>query len=87
MMNLRRYGTAPFRVAVIHGGPGAGGEMAPVACRLAEKHGVLEPNQTANSIQGQVEELREILRSNAATPVVLVGFSWVAASGSTQRRR
>jgi len=29
--NLRQYGNAPFSVAVIHGGPGASGEMAPVA--------------------------------------------------------
>jgi pimeloyl-ACP methyl ester carboxylesterase len=28
--NLRTYGKAPFDVAVVHGGPGAGGEMAPV---------------------------------------------------------
>jgi pimeloyl-ACP methyl ester carboxylesterase len=52
--------------------------MAPVACRLAEKHGVLEPIQTANSVQGQVEELPDVLLSNATTPVVLVGFSWGA---------
>jgi hypothetical protein len=31
MKNLRTYGKAPFSVAVIHGGPGGGGEAAPVA--------------------------------------------------------
>ena len=31
MKNLKVYGNAPFNVAVIHGGPGAPGEMAPVA--------------------------------------------------------
>ena len=31
LINPRTYGDAPFRVAVIHGGPGAAGEMAPVA--------------------------------------------------------
>ena len=35
MSNLRTYGEPPFGVAVIHGGPGAGGEMAPVARVLA----------------------------------------------------
>jgi hypothetical protein len=31
MNNLRKYGIGPFSVAVIHGGPGASGSMAPVA--------------------------------------------------------
>ena len=31
MKNLRKYGKPPFNVAVIHGGPGVPGEMAPVA--------------------------------------------------------
>jgi pimeloyl-ACP methyl ester carboxylesterase len=75
---LRKYGVAPFRVAVIHGDPGAGGEMSPVARRLSEKCGVLERLQTAASINGQIEELRDVLLSNAAVPVVLVGFSWGA---------
>ncbi|NBD34478.1 MAG: alpha/beta hydrolase, partial [Chloroflexi bacterium] len=35
MNPLRTYGHPPFDVAVIHGGPGAGGEMAPVAHELA----------------------------------------------------
>jgi hypothetical protein len=29
MENPRKYGSAPFNTAVVHGGPGAGGEMAP----------------------------------------------------------
>jgi hypothetical protein len=36
MKNLRKYGEEPFEVAVIHGGPGAPGEMAPVAGELAQ---------------------------------------------------
>jgi hypothetical protein len=40
MKNLRKYGKPPFSVAVIHGGPGAGGEMAPVAWELASDCGV-----------------------------------------------
>jgi len=46
MKNFRKYGKPPFRVAVIHGGPGAGGEMAPVVRELASDCGVLEPIQT-----------------------------------------
>lgn len=43
---LRTYGQAPFKGAVLHGGPGAPGEMAPVAKELARFCGVLEPLQT-----------------------------------------
>jgi pimeloyl-ACP methyl ester carboxylesterase len=75
---LRTYGTAPFEVAVIHGGPGAGGEMAPVARELASVRGVLEPIQTATTLEGQVEELREVLAQHARPPVVLIGYSWGA---------
>lgn len=65
-------------VAVIHGGPGAGGEMAPVARRLASKRGVLEPIQTATSLQGQVEELKSTLEHGGDPPLTLIGFSWGA---------
>jgi pimeloyl-ACP methyl ester carboxylesterase len=78
MNNVRWYGQAPFSVAVIHGGPGAGGEMAPVARELSSRRGVLEPIQTATSLQGQVEELRTVLESHAGLPVTLIGFSWGA---------
>ena len=78
MKNLRVYGVAPFNVAVIHGGPGAGGEMAPVARQLSSSRGVLEPTQTARSLEGQVEELREVLIRCGDLPVTLIGFSWGA---------
>lgn len=76
--NLRFHGAAPFRVAVIHGGPGAAGEMAPVARRLSQNRGVLEPLQTAHSIEGQIEELRDLLSKHSQTPAVLIGYSWGA---------
>ena len=75
---LRTHGEPPFRVAVIHGGPGAAGEMAPVARELASDWGVLEPLQTAASLQGQVEELRSVLEQQGQAPVTLIGFSWGA---------
>ena len=78
MKNLRKYGKSPFSVVVVHGGPGAAGEMAPVACELASTYGVLEPIQTAMSLEGQVEELKTVLENNADLPVTLVGFSWGA---------
>ena len=79
--NLRFHGAAPFRVAAIHGGPGAAGEMAPVARRLSRNHGVLEPLQTERSIEGQIEELREVLSKFSQTPAVLIGYSWGAWLG------
>jgi hypothetical protein len=64
MQNPTRYGKPPFRVAVIHGGPGAGGEMAPVASELSRSQGILEPLQTALSLPEQVEELKSIWLSD-----------------------
>ncbi len=76
--NPRAYGTPPFTIAVIHGGPGAGGEMAPVARALSAHFGVLEPIQTALTLDGQVEELHQALEAHAELPLVLVGYSWGA---------
>jgi pimeloyl-ACP methyl ester carboxylesterase len=76
--NLRKYGKAPFKIAVIHGGPGAPGQMAPVARELSADWGVLEPLQTATSIDGQVRELKEVLEENGEPPFTLLGSSWGA---------
>jgi pimeloyl-ACP methyl ester carboxylesterase len=78
MKNVRTYGNAPFNVAVIHGGPGAPGELAPVARELARTHGVLEPLQTASTLQGQIIELETVVRGSGHPPVVLIGHSWGA---------
>jgi pimeloyl-ACP methyl ester carboxylesterase len=78
MRNLRTYGKPPFKVAVIHGGPGAAGEMAPVAQKLSSDWGVLEPLQTKSTIEGQIEELKTVLEKKANLPVTLIGFSWGA---------
>lgn len=78
MKSLRKYGKIPFDVAVIHGGPGTAGEMAPVARKLAIDRGVLEPFQTAFSIKAQIHELKAILSQKGMPPVTLIGFSWGA---------
>jgi pimeloyl-ACP methyl ester carboxylesterase len=78
MTALRRYGSAPYSVAVVHGGPGAAGEMAPVARALSAGRGVLEPLQNAATLEGQVQELRDVLAGHADLPVTLVGHSWGA---------
>jgi pimeloyl-ACP methyl ester carboxylesterase len=76
--NLRKYGHKPFRVVVIHGGPGAPGEMAPVARELCSDMGILEPLQTKGTVEGQVEELKSTLENNGSPPLVVIGFSWGA---------
>jgi pimeloyl-ACP methyl ester carboxylesterase len=52
--------------------------VAPVARELANEWGVLEPLQTAVSVRGQVEELKNAIEQEAELPVVLIGFSWGA---------
>jgi pimeloyl-ACP methyl ester carboxylesterase len=52
--------------------------MAPVAQELACHWGVLEPIQTAASLDGQIEELRTILNNHGSLPVAAIGFSWGA---------
>ncbi len=78
MDNLRKCGTAPYRVALIHGGPGAPGSMAGLARLLSGDYGVLEPLQTADSVEGQIAELRELLSQYGHVPVALIGHSWGA---------
>ncbi|PKL57949.1 MAG: alpha/beta hydrolase, partial [Methanomicrobiales archaeon HGW-Methanomicrobiales-5] len=75
---VRKWGAGPFPVAVIHGGPGAPGEMAPVARELSAIKSVLEPFQTETSLEGQIQELRSVLSDHGRVPVTLIGFSWGA---------
>lgn len=81
MDNLRKYGKSPFSVALIHGGPGMPGEMAPVAQELSSRRGILEPLQTAVSLEGQVRELYDVLKDNSSLPVTIIGWSWGAMLG------
>lgn len=78
MNSIRTYGKPPFEMAVIHGGPGAPGEMAPVARELSGTWSVLEPFQMESTLEGQVQELRAVLEGNGDPPISLVGHSWGA---------
>lgn len=78
MKNLRKYGNPPYKAAVIHGGPGAPGGMAPVARELSLLWGILEPLQTAVTLEGQVQELKFVIEANTEAPVILIGHSWGA---------
>jgi len=44
--------------------------MAPVARELSSEMGVLEPLQTADSIDGQVEELKDVLETHGTPPLI-----------------
>lgn len=78
MKPLRIWGEAPYKAAVVHGGPGSAGALGPLARELSKSVGVLEPLQTKKSIDGQIKELAAILKKSAVIPVVLIGHSWGA---------
>ena len=63
---------------VVHGGPGAPGEMAYVAKRLSGKFGVIEPFQTLRTVEGQIEELHSAIIETCELPAVVIGHSWGA---------
>ncbi len=73
--NRRLHGLPPYRVAVVHGGPGATGSVADLASELGRYFGTIEPFQTRESIDELVSELRDLLPDS---PVVLIGHSWGA---------
>jgi len=81
MTNMRKYGKPPYTVSVVHGGPGALGEVALVARELSSLVGILEPLQTATTLEEQVSELHTVLQENAVLPATLVGHSWGAWLG------
>ncbi len=78
LVNPRTYGREPFRTVVVHGGPGAPGEMAPVARELSDARGVLEPLQTVSGAIAQVRELASLVQLYGRAPVHLIGWSWGA---------
>ena len=78
MEEFRLHGSPPYSIVMVHGGPGAAGEMYSVADHLSGLCGVLEPFQTGMSIEEQVSELGNMIMENCRLPVILVGFSWGA---------
>ncbi len=78
-IEVRCYGRGGPTVALLHGGPGAPGQMAPLARDLADGFTVLEPLQRRSgvaplTVAGHVEDLAAVLPEGAA----LVGWSWGA---------
>ncbi len=80
-LTVLTHGAPPYRVAVLHGGPGAPGSAAPIARELARSCSVLEPLQSARGLPGQLGELREQLQQHAELPLTLIGWSYGALLG------
>jgi pimeloyl-ACP methyl ester carboxylesterase len=78
---IRKYGNEPWTVGLLHGGPGAAGEMKPVAQVLSVDSGGLEFLQTARSVDDQIEELHKQITSVTHSPLTLIGYSWGAWLG------
>lgn len=78
MEDIRIYGNKPYEIAVIHGGPGAPGSLKKLAEELSKTYSILEPFQTADSIEGQIKELKHQIEQFTELPIVLIGHSWGA---------
>jgi pimeloyl-ACP methyl ester carboxylesterase len=74
----RLYREAPFRSVLVHGGPGALGELAPVAKTLSENTGTIEAQIAADSVEGQINEVSACLDRAEDGKTLLFGHSWGA---------
>ena len=84
-MRIRRHGTSGPLVIVLHGGPAATGEAAPIARGLADSFRVLEPWQRGSgdgplTVARHVEDLHELVAEQSGRDArpALVGESWGA---------
>lgn len=77
---VRRHGSAGPLVLCLHGGPGAPGEVAPVAQRLGMIFRVLEPYErrsgtTPLSLAVHTADLAQLVREDVAPTAAVIGFS------------
>lgn len=77
---VRLYGKEPYRVVLVHGGPGAIGSLKGFSEEFSElsKLGVVEAIQSKYSIAELIEELYCQIRDNCTGKVSLIGHSWGA---------
>ncbi|MBU0497495.1 MAG: alpha/beta hydrolase, partial [Candidatus Thermoplasmatota archaeon] len=74
-MKFRKYGENLPEMALVHGGPGACGELSLLAQTLSEKVSVLEPLLTPPSLNQQLIELEYLIRTYCKHPTVILGHS------------
>lgn len=74
----KKHGEAPYRLIVLHGGPGAPGQASSPAKDLSSKRGVIEHWQQGDSIEELKAELKTIIDRETEGSVVLAGHSWGA---------
>lgn len=77
---VRLYGKEPYRVVLVHGGPGAIGSLKGFSEEFSElsKLGVVEAIQSKYSIAELIEELYCQIKDNCIGKVSLIGHSWGA---------
>lgn len=77
---VRLYGNAPYKLVLVHGGPGAIGSLKGFAKELNEisNIGVVEAIQSKYSIAELIEELHSQIKDNCSNKVTLIGHSWGA---------
>jgi pimeloyl-ACP methyl ester carboxylesterase len=78
MDNLKTYGTEPYDLILLHGGPGAPGSLETIARRLSISFGILEPSVLSLSVEGQLEDLHSIVKKYSSKPLFFIGHSWGA---------
>lgn len=80
---FRLYGDPPYRVIVLHGGPGAPGSCETVCRDLAGTgQGVAEHLQNALTIDGLLDEINNLITEYCGvSPVIIFGHSWGAWLG------
>ena len=83
-MFVRRYGNSGPLVLVLHGGPAAVGDVAPVAKGLSESFRAVEPWQRGSggpplTVARHIADLHELaVDLGGDSPVAIVGHSWGA---------
>lgn len=77
---VRLYGQGPYKVVLVHGGPGAIGSLKGFAKELNEKTniGVVEAIQSQYSIDELIEELHNQIQGHCSNKITLIGHSWGA---------